>query len=673
MPSMRRSTVILALLVAVWVVLYLWPATEPVAVTPGLGVAPATRGESSAAAAPPAAERTGVGVPAAAPEGALGTAATAATPTGGLRVLVRSEGGAALAGCRVDVAEHEATTDAAGEAIFTVAVGRAFVSVQPPAGQRLTPRSGWQTVRAGATAELLVVLAAPVESSFWCRLLAAEDQKPLAGVDVKQQPEGRLLRSDRDGYVQCAADAMAFLDVAVAERAPCRVIPVPEHATREQALVVAIAPGAVVRVKVVDGGGAPVSHVRVELSAMAFLLQQPEWQPVRGPAFTWSGQSDAAGALVLAAVPLAVTLEMTATAQAPFAAPLPQRWSFAQRAEERTLTVSLAGGVSGRVLDAAGQPVAEAVVQANEPDGDQLPRALPAVDDTRRARTASDGSFRIMGLAAGRWWVGLAAGGAWQPTAQPVEIAVGRDTAIELRAAKGLAVAGTALAVDGTPCRGVDVELYVDQHLFGSSHSDGRGAFRFVNVPAGPGELRTAPYATDFGLAAPLGVQAGDEQILLRLVAVAGSLAGRCVGSTDAWVSAHRRGGEDAIAMRCELDGSFCYEGMRAGVWDVTAFDRSARVAWVAAVQVPPGRATTGLLLDLQPGGELRLRHARADAFAVRRGDDVAATDALEPGVPGRVVVPAGAYTVVFLHAGREVARRDVTVGAGERLSVDGS
>lgn len=626
-------------------------------------------------ASPSAAGRTSAGpsATAAAPSAPTTAVAPAAGPTGRLLVKVRNERGDALPSCQVSAREHTATTDHLGEAGFDLIVERTFVAVEPPAGSALAGRSGWQTVCAGATTEVVVVLVAVASTPFWCRLVAAEDGRALADAEVREQPVGRSLRSDGEGCVQVLpANDRSFLDVAVAGRAPCRIAPTAGHATREQALRVLVAAGVSLQVQMADAAGGPVAGATLELRAPSFALQQPDLQGVRGADFEWRGTSDAAGSLVLADLPIQVPLAVTVLAPPPYAPPPPERWVIGAGEERRTLTLPGAGRVCGRVVDAGGAVVADAVVQAHPATDAVVPRVLPVAREPRQTKSGDDGTFEIAGLAAGRYWVGLGTSGAQAPVVNVVEVPIGGSVEVELRTRAGLAVAGVALLPDGSPCPGVDVELHLDERFVAGVATDGAGRFRFASLPPGTCELRTGDFVGDLGLPAPQRVEAGDEKVELRLVAVAGSISGRCAGGDDAWVTAWHRGGDGVFGTRCDLDGSFRYPGLRAGTWDVSAFDRRGNVAWSAAIPVLPGRPTAGVVLALQPGAVLRPRHARACEFVVQRGLDVVAIDNLEPNVPGQAPVPAGRWTVVFRARGHELGRRDVTVWAGDDVVVDG-
>jgi hypothetical protein len=640
--------------------------------------------ESKPHAAPAAVETAGnkrslvedAGEKAAPAERPAASASQPAAATGNLHVVVHNERGDALPACAVSAAEHEGRTDATGSVTFTVAADRTFVSVEPPAGSPLRGRSGWQTVRAGSTTELTIVLGPVGNMLFWSQLVAAENGRALPGVELFVLPANTLIRSDAEGFLHVViADDNTWLDVRFGGRCHCRIVPEPGHETRATALRVPLTTGATLSVQVLDTAAAPVAGVGVELRLNPWQLQFPPGSRARGTEFVWQAGSDLGGRLSFADLPIGMTLHVTTRATDSFAALEEQRWALTSAQEERIITLAPASGVHGTVTDESGAAVAGVTVQANVPEGPSRPRALrPAKEEPRRTTTASDGSFRLGGLGAGLWWVGIPYGGKYQPTSVSVEVPAAGSVQVALRATAGLPVAGRAFAPDGSAAIGVFIEVAIDDTTVDFGPTDTEGRFRFANLPAGPCKLSMNSFAAlhDLGLAEPVTIEAGDENVELRVLAVNGSISGRAIGSSDVWITAYRRDSHSVLGERCELDGSFFYRGLRAGTWDLTAMDRTGRAACMAAVQVLVGRETSGVLFDLQPAAKIAPRHGKADEFVVRNGEHVSCIDNLEPGAAGEARVPPGTWTVVFRLAGKELSRREVTVQAGEERTVDG-
>ena len=673
---MRASHALAAAFVAL-IVLVLWlntgrePAPDAVSTVPKAPAASAAV-ETSGNGQTDRRSVADAGEPAA-PTDASATAPSPATVTGNLRIVVHNERGDALAACAVSAAEHDGLTDATGSVTLTVAAGRTFVAVAPPKGSTLRSRSGWQTVRAGSTTELTIVLAPAANMLFWAQLVAAENGKPLPGVEVRVSLGDTQMRSDAEGFVQVAiADDNTWLDARVAGRCTCRIVPEPGHETRATALRVPLSTGASLSVQVVDSAAAPVPEVAIALRLNAWQLQCPQASRPRGEEFVWRASSDLGGRVTFADLPIGITLDVTTKAPVSFAAVAEQRWVLNSPKEEQRIVLVPASGVHGTVMDASGAPIAGVTVQANVPEGPNRPRVLGTAKEPHRTTTANDGTFRLGGLGAGLWWIGIPHDGKYQATSTSVEVPAAGTVEVALQAVAGLPVAGRAFAPDGSAAVGVPIQVLIDDTFVVGAKTDAEGRFRFANLPPGACVLRTDPFETDLGLAEPVTIDAGNENVELRLLAVNGSISGRTAGGGDAWVTAYRRDSDSVIGSRCDLDGTFSYKGMRAGTWDLTAMDRTGRAACVAGVQVIGGRETAGVLLDLQPAAKIAPRHREADEFVVRNGAHVAGIDNLEPGVAGEAHVPPGTWTVIFRLRGKEVSRREVTVKAGEERIVDG-
>jgi hypothetical protein len=224
---------------------------------------------------------------------------------------------------------------------------------------------------------------------------------------------------------------------------------------------------------------------------------------------------------------------------------------------------------------------------------------------------------------------------------------------------------------------GLVINAERDGRLAATGRTSTDGSFQVTKLRAGRHQLTTDPYEDSLGLAAPVNVDAGEQDLTLHLVAAFGTVRGRVVDADSgtpavAWVMASQRDGDNAIGNRCDLDGGFVYRGLRPGIWDLVASDTRGRCAIIAGLQIVAGGELDQLQLALQPGAVLRPRHPDADEFVVVRGGDVIARDNLPDGAPGEARVLPGAWTVRFLRKDREIARRDVTVRAGDDVLVDG-
>lgn len=151
--------------------------------------------------------------------------------------------------------------------------------------------------------------------------------------------------------------------------------------------------------------------------------------------------------------------------------------------EEVTVRVP-AGRVDGRVVDAAGDGIAEAVVvarQTQEVTVEGAARPFRHLDV--RARAGDDGTFTLEGLAPGRWSLSAEANGA-RSAAETVDLAddeVRSD--VVLPVGDDVAVHGTVVTPDGRPVADATLAIYVASRQVGtqgfgtSADTDAAGRF----------------------------------------------------------------------------------------------------------------------------------------------------------------------------------------------------
>jgi hypothetical protein len=197
-----------------------------------------------------------------------------------------------------------------------------------------------------------------------------------------------------------------------------------------------------------------------------------------------------------------------------------------------------------------------------------------------------------------------------------------------------------------------------------------------------PGEYSVsveADLGSRFGTLEPVRCAAGDRDVTLELAVVRGSVAGRVLSpeqrGADAGVSAIALDGRSAMARRNDLDGSFRFDGLRAGAWMLRTDDGRGSAA-MTRVEVLPGAELRGVDLRLERGAELVLHHApsrEATRFEVLRDGEVVFEDPIASGGASgtaRLSVVPGTWTVRFLAGDTETLRRTLELGAGEQHEV---
>ncbi len=444
---------------------------------------------------------------------------------------------------------------------------------------------------------------------------------------------------------------------------------------------------------VVTAGGAPVPGAAVRVYAHrpeAGLVSDSPWRLLRAAA------TDAGGRLRMPAGPGAYLVAARAPGLA--AGQLP-----AVRASGEPLTrveVALTAGAAlpGRTVDARGQPVPLAALVLARSAGRGEPRDAPPAEERLYAVSDGAGTFRVEGLAPGRWTVTAEAAG----HARTVVEDVGLPRAAPLTVVLGAAavVEGVVLAADGSPAAGAQV-------YFG-------GGPELVQVEAGPaggfaaelvpGAWRVSALRGDAAgwLESPISVGPGGAArgLVIRLGA-ASRFAGMVVGPggtpvAGALVELTPARSSGAVARPTTgPDGAFETGPLPPGEYDVAA-SAEGLAPWVGrGLVLMPGQrfaltvklAATAAVEGLVTGGDgaplpgVRIRggqrwgssFGQVDGQAVTGLDGRYRIDGLEPGMVRLMAMPPGADTglarLVPARAGETVRADFVLTAPGE---VDG-
>ncbi|MBA2540032.1 MAG: sigma-70 family RNA polymerase sigma factor [Deltaproteobacteria bacterium] len=204
--------------------------------------------------------------------------------------------------------------------------------------------------------------------------------------------------------------------------------------------------GGMVEVDVTDGAK-PIAGAEVELRSI--LL--------------WTAKTDAKGIATLRGVgSVWAPLHVKATGFAPTAQMV--SWS-GDPAQPKQISIVLerGAGISGRVVDPDGKPVAEARVvatSASEP--------FPVVDPRRDGVLSSaDGTFAIPTVAAGTWRLTASHPQHGPATSAPITVDGARaQTNVELKLEAGGTVKGKVVDTNGKPVASAEVRVVVRGHLF---------------------------------------------------------------------------------------------------------------------------------------------------------------------------------------------------------------
>ena len=627
----------------------------------------------------PAPARTAPDAPApAVPRESLGNAGSerAVDPhVGVVRVLALAETRAPLADCTVQVGDAQGRTGSDGAVEFELAPGRHWLDAQAPDADRMPVRQRVTAV-GGRVVEVTATLALRIAPGLWCRVVAADERTPLQGAHLVPQPSADAeVETPADGTVLVPGGGEAeFVRVVAPGRALRRVVPAAGHATAAQALEVPLERAAELQIAVVDAGGGAVGDVDVTVTAMAWSLCWPAVAAARGGPELWTVRVGADGIGLLRDLPPHCPLVVAAAPPTCAAAPGTATFELAPGRNERQLVLQPLAEVHGRVVDAGDRPVALARVVAVPAALEVSVLVLPERAQGESTTTAADGTFQLVGLAAGAWLLGLQGTPDWSASCRRIELRPGDAARADLRAEPALAISGRLLGPGNQPISAFEVHALVAGIVVATAVTERDGSYRLEALAPGDYDVATELYEHSLAMAEPVRATAGRSDVDLRVVSVLGAARGHCEPQVDDagdwWLRGWRRGGTETCGGRCDLDHRFEQSALRAGTWDFAVTDARGNVGVLHGVEVVAGGSTPELAIVVRPGAIVRPSHPAADAFRIERGDDVAARAALERGLPGEAIVPPGDWTVVFLRAGFAIARRDVTLAQGQQQLV---
>lgn len=361
--------------------------------------------------------------------------------------------------------------------------------------------------------------------------------------------------------------------------------------------------------------------------------------------------------------------------------------------------------LTGAVVGAGGEPVADASVRVQSTGGDPRGQRKWEWDETRR-----DGSFRIEGLMAGAYTVGV------HPSDHPapkeptkVELAAGETKHLRIELDAGGSVRGVVVDDAGEPVAGASVRATGES--WGSWRQNARtaddGTFAIEGVRPGQArvvamteawdELR-APGATDDDVAGERVTVVAGEVVRVRLVVEGrrGVIRGRVLDSAgrpvgDAFVDAERESDSASAAagsarrsMRwgwsrkpvlTDLDGKFTLKELAPGRYTVRAFRKGGGEAFAEHVEVG-ATATLRMVDDGSIAGTVALAGAGGEApeeFSIHVEDEQAGFHRSESffRTGGSWIMrrlPPGTF-IVSVSAPEGTAKQTITLAQGQELT----
>ena len=518
-------------------------------------------------------------------------------PRGALAVhgTVLGPDGRGIGSARVvldSVPARATVTDARGSFSFDGLIPRSYV-----VSARSDDAWGMTAVRLTRAAQFATLQLQP-GATMVVRVLDSIHGTPIGGARVAFGDMSAMTSGQGDALLRPIPPGWADLEISA-----------PGYATIRKVTIVSAAPGQVVAVRmsagfsiagaVVDEHGSPVAgvalHMIDETSAMLAAGRAP-------------ARTDEHGRFLL--TDIAAGVRRIVAVDADHAVTTSRPLVVGHDLADLTLTLKKGGRLDGRVLDAAGAPVANAVIHIDASDGSY----------SRRTVSGADGRFTLVGLGRALAYVrAQAALGATEVTG--VDLERSTTQSIELRLMRAGVIGGTVVDYGGRPCPGVRVNAVFrgNSSVFDSVAADQDGRFLLGDLPEGEYQLWTGRFSEQhFGLDEVF-ARTGDRDFLVTRPTF-GSIRG------EVGLAGSRDPPRDVLV------------GITGRTIDVDEFYRAVDTGTFVFERVPPGEydlrlrgpefVDTQIAIEVAPGQPTQL-----GTIAVPRGRPVS----------GRVVDEAGA------------------------------
>ncbi len=383
---------------------------------------------------------------------------------------------------------------------------------------------------------------------------------------------------------------------------------------------------------VVDEGGAPISGVEVELrerpetndlEAMFARRMNGEQAP--------SAVSDAEGRFQFEDLATGrYDLSTRGSGFAPANVPAVEIPSSGRVTEIGTITLSPGVELTGRVVDASGQPIEGAEIVAHSPsDGMFFGVGNLGGDDEPDARSDVNGAFVVPDLAEGGTVQVSVKREGYASTSQ-MGVKVPNLEPLVVQLVPAITLTGVVVDEDGEPVEGANLQTMAEQgtrgaggfanveSLYRSGRSDDSGAFRIEGLVSGKHRLTVRSQQHRQTELPPLEVTPGEEPEPLRIVLERGArLEGRVTDSAgrplaEATIQPVQKRQDlasmmtrDFRAARTDANGDFTLEGLGPGP---QSFEASHSDYQKQTLDLEIQDAGNRLDFRLDPGLEIRGR-----------------------------------------------------------------
>jgi RNA polymerase sigma-70 factor (ECF subfamily) len=340
--------------------------------------------------------------------------------------------------------------------------------------------------------------------------------------------------------------------------------------------------------------------------------------------------------------------------------------------------------LSGTARDAAGEPVADALVVLG---------SAPGRGDGPRASTAADGTFRLEDVAAGTWYARAGGGDRGLATAR-IDAFDGGASRWEPWLERGLSLRGRLVdAASGAPLAGWSVDAENDSDLVAdAAATDDDGRFAIPNLPRRALRLFARPSSTPPGAACELAgaVVPGGDSIDFE-VEVAADVPGalvRVVGDDDRTVQGaevrlwNLSTGRGTTLQRTE-DGYATHAKLPAGTYAVEALIPGRAPLESGPLRLGGAERADLGLLRVAERGEVRVRDDGGAEWSERwlaalwqvRDDARLLVSRVAGALPGSLSLPEGRYELDLAPNPEHAAVRELCergrAPAARRLAFD--
>lgn len=298
------------------------------------------------------------------------------------------------------------------------------------------------------------------------------------------------------------------------------------------------------------------------------------------------------------------------------------------RAEPLRIVLEPGVRITGRVVNEAGDPLANAAISLFRMDNQLVGSMGPAGSFAAMGRSEADGGFVLEPVKAGKHRIVVIAAGFVEKEVSGLEVAGSDLEDLQIVLSRGAVVAGHVAGPDGKSVAGARVQLVEEEgqfslsRYFNSGQTDADGNYRLEGMAEGQRSIEVQ--AEGFQrLARDLEVRAGDNRLDFTLQA-GHEVSGRVVDGAGEPVAGARVllgsgegdfattfGGMGSLEDRSAADGSFRIGGVATGSYAVRAEKEGYAPAALGPMAV--SGPLQGLKLELVPAGSVRGRLVGAE------------------------------------------------------------